>query len=237
MCTVTILPLETGIRLAANRDESPARPAALPPGIVTIGPRQALMPIDPLSGGTWIAATDAGLMFTLLNIYTGPRDPNAPTPRVSRGTLIPWLASSETLEEAFARTQELNVADLAPFRLILADRGCVADLCWTGESCTRNALTPIMGPILFTSSGLGDGLVDPPRRALFAEFFAKGADRRDRQDAYHRHSWPDRPHLSVCMRRPEARTISLTIIELEAGCLRMDYYADAPDQAVSPSFA
>jgi hypothetical protein len=51
MCTVTIIPTEHGMRRACNRDESPLRAAALPPRVVTVGKRQALMPIDPLSGG------------------------------------------------------------------------------------------------------------------------------------------------------------------------------------------
>lgn len=234
MCTVTILPLGDGIRLAANRDESPLRPTALPPRLVNVGKRQALMPIDPISGGTWIAATDAGLVFTLLNVYPGPRDPKAPTPRISRGTIIPRLLDAVSLDEAFARTKTLNAEDYAAFRLVLADRQRVADVYCTGGACQWSAPSKISGPNLFTSSGLGDSLVDPPRRALFNEFFAAGG--KDQQDAYHRHSWPDRPHLSVCMRRPEARTISLTVVEVNAD-VAMTYYPGAPDQPVVPFVA
>ncbi len=231
MCTVTIIPSEHGIRMACNRDESPLRAAALPPRVVNVGQRQALLPIDPLSGGTWIAATDAGLIFTLLNVYTAPRDPKAPTPRVSRGTIIPRLLDADTLDEAFARTRELNADDFAAFRLVLADRHRVADVYCTGGVCQRHAPSDIAGPILFTSSGLGDMLVDLPRRALFEEFFGAGQDWRGQQDAYHRHAWPERRHLSVCMWRPEAQTVSLTVVEMEGDGVRMDYFAGGPDQA------
>ncbi len=234
MCTVTILPLKSGVRLAMNRDESPLRGAALPPRSVTAGNGRALMPIDPVSGGTWIAVTDAGLILTLLNVYTAPRDPLAPTPRVSRGTIIPRLLDAENLDEAFSRTQDLDAAEYAAFRLVLADRRRVADVYCTGGACQRHAPGEISGPMLFTSSGLGDGVVDPPRRALFDEYFAAGLDRRTQQDAYHRHSWPERRHLSVCMWRPEARTISLTVVDVDAEESRMDYYAEAPDQPMIP---
>lgn len=234
MCTVTILPLDHGIRMAANRDESPLRPLALPPRIVTVGKHQALMPVDPQSGGTWIAATDAGLVFTLLNIYTAPHDRNAPPPRVSRGTIIPKLVDASTLENAFARMQHIHADDFAAFRLVLADRERCADLTCTGGACHWNEPREIVRPILFTSSGLGDGVVDPPRRALFDEFFVPVSNWRERQDAYHRHSWPERRHLSVCMLRPEARTVSLTVVEMDANEVRMDYYGEAPDQAISP---
>jgi Transport and Golgi organisation 2 len=234
MCTVTILPLEQSVRMAANRDESPLRPAALAPRVITAGDHQALMPIDPQSGGTWIAATDAGLMFTLLNVYPFPHDRSAPKPRVSRGTIIPNLCKAATLDEAFALTERLNADDYAAFRLVLADRHHVADVYCTGGKCTRNAPRRVSAPILFTSSGLGDGVVDPPRRALFDVYFAPGLEWRERQDAYHRHFWPDRRHVSVCMLRPEARTVSLTIVEIDSNAVRMNYFGNAPDQATSP---
>jgi hypothetical protein len=56
------------------------------------------------------------------------------------------------------------------------------------------------------------------------------ADLVSAQDAYHRHAWPDRLHLSVCMRRPEARTMSLTVIQTDAAQARMRYHAAPPDQ-------
>lgn len=234
MCTVTIVPTKHGIRMAANRDESPLRPAAMSPRVVTIGKRQALMPIDPQSGGTWIAATDAGLMFTLLNAYPAPHDRSAPPPRLSRGGIIPVLCESATLEEAFERTQVLDAANYAGFRLVLADEKRCADVYCTAGACKRTPPRVIESPLLFTSSGLGDGFVDPPRRALFEEWFPEADLPGERQVAFHRHSWPDRRHVSVCMWRPEARTVSLTIVELDAKEVRMDYFDDVPNPTISP---
>jgi hypothetical protein len=234
MCTVTILPLKCGLRMAANRDESPLRPAALPPRVVTVGKRQAIMPLDPQSGGTWIAATDAGLTFTLLNAYPSPHDRNAPPPRVSRGGIIPALCEAETLDEAFERTQTLNAADYAGFRLVLADHARCANVYCTGGSCKWTAPSLVAVPLLFTSSGLGDGVVDAPRRELFNEYFVDANDLHLNQNAFHRHAWPDRRHVSVCMWRPEARTVSLTIVELNEVDVRMDYVDDVPNPAISP---
>ena len=55
-------------------------------------------------------------------------------------------------------------------------------------------------------------------------------DLRAQQDAYHRHFWPDRRHLSVCMRRPDARTVSYTLVEHDGDAVRMLYHAGPPDQ-------
>jgi hypothetical protein len=245
MCTVTIIPLGNGIRLACNRDESPLRPAALPLRVVTFGKRRAMMPIDPVSGGTWIAANDAGLIVTLLNYYAAPHDRNAPAPRRSRGTIIPGLLDAATLAEAFERTGAIVGDDFADFRLVLADRDSVAEGLLDKGTLVRKPPVRIDGPLLFTSSGLGEDVVGPPRRALFEEFFAcqspsakrgaaslAGRSGSEIQDAFHRHSWPDRGHLSVCMRRPDARTVSYTVVEHDGDGVRMMYHADAPDQTV-----
>jgi hypothetical protein len=50
------------------------------------------------------------------------------------------------------------------------------------------------------------------------------------QDAFHRHRWPDQAHLSVCMSRSDARTVSYTTVEITSGHIAMRYHADAPDQ-------
>jgi hypothetical protein len=192
------------------------------------------MPIDPLSGGTWIAASDAGLILTLLNVYETPFAGAIPKPRPSRGAIIPQLLDAATLAEAFERTKTLDVSDLPAFRLLLADPVAYAEFYFTGKTSVRTGPTPRQGPLLFTSSGLGDALVDPPRRALFNEVVTENSEWRDKQDAFHRHSWPDRRHLSVCMSRPEARTVSYTVVELEEISVRMIYHPEAPDQPAQP---
>ena len=67
MCTVTIVPLADGFRLMCNRDEQHTRPAAQPPSWVHTSGTDALMPIDPQGGGSWIAVTGDGFTVTLLN--------------------------------------------------------------------------------------------------------------------------------------------------------------------------
>src|SRR5206468_9651830 len=87
MCTVTVIRLphdparagggrsapgwggrpRGGIRVASNRDELRSRAPGLAPEVRGFGSRRAMMPIDPVSGGTWIAVNDAGLAMTLLN--------------------------------------------------------------------------------------------------------------------------------------------------------------------------
>src|SRR5262249_30651056 len=146
------------------------RPAALPPVRLRCGARWAVHPIDPVGGGTWVAVNDAGLALALLNVTARPGGatvvpPAEPAP--SRGTIIPALLSCGDLSAAVAAAAALDTTPLPPFRLVLADRGEVAEL----RSCDgRPRLVrrgPLSAPCLFTSSGLGDRLVEGPRRRLF----------------------------------------------------------------------
>jgi hypothetical protein len=243
MCTVTIVTGSdcegdgphhgTGgrVRLACNRDELRTRPLAYPPVIRKFGDRLAIMPIDPVSGGTWIAVNDAGFAATLLNVNTQPRSGPWRTAR-SRGVIIPALLQHESATsalEALEQVQRLDPGDFGPFRLVLLDESSVAEVRSDGANLVSD-WAPLTQPLLFTSSGLGDQLVEGPRRGLFDALFADAAEPAEVQDRFHRHSWPDRLHLSVCMSRREAHTVNHTVVEIGGPFVRMTYVPHAPDR-------
>ncbi|MCI0682433.1 MAG: NRDE family protein [Gemmataceae bacterium] len=245
MCTVTLIPLgagrAAGLRIACNRDESRQRPAALSPQLRRFGHRSALLPVDPASDGTWIAANDAGLAMVLLNLNMGPAGA-APRPaRPSRGTIIPSLLHCDDLHSAVRLACRLADQPLAPFRLVLANRTEMIEVAAAPMAGARGPWRLVerprlAGPVLLTSSGLGDDLVEGPRRQLFEEWFPIEPSLSEeaiaaRQDGFHRHSWPDRQHLSVCMRRADACTVSCTIIELRPQIAVMTYRPQPPDEA------
>lgn len=141
------------------------------------------------------------------------------------------LLTCGDVREAVSQAAELTARDFPPFRLVLADEWAVASIYSDGvtlrvEAPAEHSST---GAVLFTSSGLGDALVEPPRRALFDKMFAQGNELTRAQDEFHRHVWPDQPQLSVCMRRSEARTVSHTLVEVHPRRVWMRYHADAPD--------
>jgi hypothetical protein len=228
VCTVTVIWAAGTVRLACNRDEQLARPPALPPQIRRAGGRRAAFPTDPAGGGTWVAVSDAGLAMVLLNVNEGEKQERLP-PR-SRGAIIPALLPAENLATAARQALALEPAGYAPFRLVLVDRRELAEVRSDGKSLRLLRRAGLGEPALFTSSGLGDALVEGPRRRLFEEVFARAGSPFAQQDAYHRHSWPDRPHLSVCMNRPGARTVSRTVVTLAPGRASLAYHPDAPDR-------
>ncbi len=240
MCTVSIvaLPADSAAadflpyRMACNRDESPARPPAEPPTIERFGRRQAILPRDPSGGGTWIAANDAGLTLTLLNHNLPPDRAPAPQPGWhSRGAIIPLLLGCDSAAAALAALDLFQPGDTAPFRLVMLDgrqRGlAVSDGRTLHRTCTQSS-----EPIVFASSGLGDERVAEPRETLFARQVAglDPAAHPAAQDAFHRHSWPDARHLSVCMWRPDARTVSCTIVAVTGERVTLRYLPVPPDQ-------
>jgi hypothetical protein len=242
MCTVTLIAVGPSLRMACNRDELRTRPAALPAQARRFGRRAAILPIDPVSDGTWVAVNDAGVAMTLLNTYAGPaverRGPDAAEPGEpstrralsSRGRIIPSLLHCDAAARAAALVDELRAADYPPFRLVLVDGHDVIAIDSDGAALSRRDESTRNLPLLFTSSGLGDALVEPPRRALFAEMFSAARQAPAVQDAFHRHSWPDRSYLSVCMRRDAARTVSHTVIEIGPEHVSLTYCPRAPDE-------
>lgn len=226
MCTLSAIPTPDGVRVAINRDESPARPAAIPPRVVGVRGTSVLMPIDPVSGGTWIAGTSRGLVFALLNSNPGT-DP-APAIRAasrSRGEIIPALADAADSATATRRAMAMDTSRFPPFRLVIVDPQVTRVV--TSPGYGRAAFCrefPSNEPFMLASSGLGDDLVEPPRRGLFHDLLAAGAGHwRRSQDEFHAHRWGDRLHLSVNMERAGARTVSRAVVLLRPDSIVIEY--------------
>jgi hypothetical protein len=225
VCTVSVIPMPRshggGFRVACNRDERTTRPAARPPERFTFGERSALMPADPVGGGTWIGVNDSGLTMALLNVNhnRGGGVPTATPPKRSRGLIIPSLLSCSDVPSAVAEfARVVQVAEHESFRLVMIDRNGCIEITSDGRQVDVRR-RPFVTPLLFTSSGLGDELVRGPRERLFAEKVVAPLWRADTdisavQDSYHAHRWPGREHLSVNMRRADARTVSYTVTTL-----------------------
>ena len=246
MCTVTIVRCRPGdeanpsYRLLCNRDELRTRPPADPPIITSVGPRKAIHPVDPVAGGTWIAVNDAGLTLTILN--RNPRHASSPKAAdgfTSRGRIIPTLLDCATIADLHDALPRLDAFRFTPYRFVATDGHEVLEVvdeaAGRGRSVQRS---PLDEPMLFTSSGLGDHLVEPPRRALFEQWFAPVPTDDPQQHLlktqhlFHHHFWLDRRHLSVCMSRPDAMTVSLTRVDVSPTRVSLRYHGSPPIEPV-----
>lgn len=234
MCTATIIPAEGGgFRVVMNRDELRSRPRALRPAAIDLDSGvRAAWPTDALAGGTWVAASDRGLVLGLLNGNPRPYPalPDEAT-LVSRGMLIPGLISAPGPRQAMADLRAMDLSRIAPFRLVAVGQGLIADAVW--DARRLRIARREMRPMCYVSSGLGDVLV-APRLRLFKRWIARFGVSSQAQDAFHEHRWPRRPEVSVMMERDEARTVSVTSIEVrEDGSARMRYRDDSGSCAIS----
>lgn len=249
MCTVSIITLDetdsvfgSGFRVVCNRDESRRRPPAAHPKWRDIGagPGRAIWPMDLEAGGTWIAASQTGLVLCLLNLNPEPPvELRGPAHIRSRGLVIPHLLGAKSLAACAGELARMPLRHYAPFRLIgveMASEGRIAGPPVLEARWDRTQLSVAWHPELplcFVSSGLGDARV-VPRLGLFEELVAEPGPSADRQDEFHRHVWPERTELSVLMSRAEARTVSITTLEVRWGekspCVEMTY-EPVPDTA------
>jgi hypothetical protein len=182
------------------------------------GRRLAAFPVDPVGGGTWIGVNDAGGVVAVLSRTAGaspPRTPEIPaTTRRSRGLIVRALLVCDSAAHVVEACMEIDAASFAPFRIVAVDRAAVGVVTSDGVSMHPD-VSAISGPAVFTSSSLGDALVEGPRRRLFERLVLRAEDAPlDAQARYHRHQWRSKPHLSVCMAREDAATVSRTTVDV-----------------------
>jgi Transport and Golgi organisation 2 len=218
MCTVSVVPSPDGstLRVLMNRDERRLRPVAHPPAAHQTRTGHALWPTDPEGGGTWIAVTDAGLALLMLNVDGTRRLPQL----LSRGVLIPALASLRSIEELLRVWPQLDVTAFAPFRLLAVSREQLA-VCATGRRAPM--LVSADRPRVYASSALGDAEAESARGELFGRLLRTAEDAWSAQTRFHQHAWPDRRDVSVMMSRVDACTVSQTEVLLTKTAVSLAY--------------
>jgi len=222
MCTVSIVPATDGCRVVCNRDERHTRPVARPPRAWPTEVSWATYPQDPVSGGTWIGVNDDGLVVALLN-RAATQDESRLSPP-SRGSIVPTLLGCVSIAQAVNAYHTLDVQRFEPFRIVMAHRSIVAVI--SDDPLRPPAeLFPLVKPVMFTSSSLGDAVVAAPRRRLFEQLVLADDDWLRGQFRFHRHQWTRRREISVHMTREDAATVSRTTIHVTSRAIDVDYEA------------
>jgi transport and Golgi organization protein 2 len=232
MCTVSIVPTVDGCRVICNRDERRTRAAGRPPRVRPTEKSWAAYPEDPVSGGTWIGVNHDGMVVALLNRTAPPA-----TRRValrSRGTIVPMLLSCASIAQAMEAYEALDARAFEPFRLVMVQRAAVA----VADPTYRATPTaPLISPVMFTSSSLGDALVEAPRRRLFERLVLAADDWLHGQARFHRHRWTSRPEISIHMAREDAATVSRTTIDVTSSAIDLAYESLPGQLATAPAAA
>lgn len=209
MCTVSWLVDNNTYHVFFNRDEQRSRSMALSPQQFTINSTEALMPIDPDGNGTWISTNEFGLSLCLLNYYQGIKPQG---PLISRGLLVKALSAKKTIQEAHQALLQSKLNDYASFSLLAFGYDVHGQFVqqtwqWSGEQLTQIQLN---SP--FTSSSVEFEQVSTSRLALANQMPMKNVVDLAR---YHQSHQPDKSHLSACMHRTDAKSVSLSHIHVD----------------------
>jgi len=114
-------------------------------------------------------------------------------------------------------------ATFAPFTLLILYRDRYAITTFDGVALELQTAL-LRGPLMLTSSSIGDQIVDGPRRRLFRRLVVQ---RRRRawvgQSRFHLHQSRGSRHLSVRMSRDDASTVSVSLLTVARSRARLDY--------------
>ena len=228
MCTTSWAATTDGYVLWFNRDERRERPPARPPRVWRGAGTPFVAPVDGLAGGTWLAVNARGVTVCLLNLYLGPPAawppaPDRPRPP-SRGHLVADLAALPDVASIMSALPPERAAVFAPFTLVALDpRGRPTRADWDGARLQWRRGADV-DPFV-SSSGFDPDRVLEARAAAFgrAHAAARDGDARDWREDFQRGHDPARGPLSVCMHRPEARTVSLSQVTVGAASVALRY--------------
>ena len=226
MCTATWIQDADGYSLYFNRDELRNRQQALPPQGHTLDGVRYLAPTDRDAGGTWIAVNEHGLSLALLNDYSA-KMPQPSDQFTSRGHLVTGLARAVDLETLKDHWLEIDLERFRPFNLLaLAPKQTPRLFSWNGSQEQVHD-SPAYPPLC--SSSFDEPGAARARKELLDEYSARtDLDSRKRLLRYHQSHAPERGPYSVCMHRPDAVTVSLTLVEVDPAGVSMAYADGSP---------
>ncbi len=119
MCTILLayrVAKDWPVIIGNNRDELFAR-SAIPPRVFTNGgSNRWIAPIDEMSGGSWWACNQSGLLVFLTNRWNALPPDNA---KISRGHLVYDLIQNDSLSAARQWLLTVDLARYNPFNLLV----------------------------------------------------------------------------------------------------------------------
>jgi hypothetical protein len=234
MCTVSWCHSPHGLDLLFSRDESLERPMAEPPVVDRYEGLSTVMPIDPLGGGTWIAANDRGMAVMTLNDYRYASRVS-PGDAQSRGLLVRRLSQMSNAAQVRKYLFRETLKYFPPFLLLAFERERASPTHWAWNGETLRESTFRGGSCISTSSWL-PRLVPGLRRLLIRRALGHGQPDQafSKLLSLHRNIDPCLPpRLAVAMRREGRETVSLTHLRVGKSEVIMRYWPGHPSESYS----
>ncbi|MDE1464884.1 NRDE family protein [Spartinivicinus poritis] len=250
MCTISWLVHSDHYEVFFNRDEQKSRAAALPPQLINHSPTLSLMPIDPVGGGSWLAATEYGQIIALLNLYQADIG-EVSSEQQSRGLLVHQLASFTDWQAQQHWLKQLDYHLYRPFSLFIFTP------IWHSQSQLKQLLVHQFDwdnqtfqqqqpeHPFFSSSSVATQTVLANRLACYEALRTSSNTSTSAQNEscaltsqdllqLHRSHQPKASAYSICMHREDAQTVSFSHIKVNPLYTEFDYYPDSPCQPHEP---
>ena len=215
---------DDGYELFFNRDEQLSRRRAKLPAIHKNETVDYISPTDSDAGGTWIAVNQYGITVCLLNHYQFEQISTYKN-WISRGEIVRSFALTSDLSSAEQEFGDLSLDDYRAFRMFMIDpQGNNRLFVWDGHSARieSNVTTPK------SSSSVDSKNVKKKRKDLFRDLNLIESKDAKKFIAYHASHLPSRSKDSVCMHREDAKTVSLSHINVTDKGIEFAYADGSP---------
>jgi hypothetical protein len=236
MCTVSWVQTPEGYHLLCNRDEKRSRAVALPPSIQARGWVRFIAPVDPDSGGTWIAVNEFGVSACVLNGANLTCPPplmsksSNKIPR-SRGLLVREVVWANSTDECILWMNQLDLTPFAPFTVAFLEPDKPAAIAeWNGEDTTIVRSGDSYMP-LTSSSFDPEGVRKTRLNELAGRVSACGRIDHAVLHAFHSSHGERADAYSPCMHREDAETVSFSWVIVTRDEIRFLYSPAAPCKA------
>jgi hypothetical protein len=184
-----------------------------------------LYPSEP-NGGTWIALTEKGVSFALINWYS--LQDRTKTHAISRGIVIPSVASKESPDFVKVALSKLPLSQVNPFRLvgIFPSSQEITEWRWDLKRLTRKRHK--WRSQQWISSGFDELQAQRERGRTFRqELQQKSAGTVRWLRRLHSSHTPHPGPFSTCMHRADAATVSYTQIVVSDRKAEMQYVVNS----------
>ncbi len=224
MCSVTLFKSETGYRVFMNRDERHDRTPERAPQRLDAA-HDITCPIDPQSGGTWIAHNAKGYWGCILNGYAEAEGEPSHASQ-SRGIILPELLKTKNPLQA---APQYDPSPYASFTLLIGSPSEHHLFSWDGKNYKKREFHALQNEnmFFFTSSSWKQSEVIEVRKSIF-ETWAEAPSFTDQSiPSLHYSTEPD-AQSAIMMHRSYSRTKSITSIEVKKDNCKMSYQRITP---------
>ncbi len=174
------------------------------------GHKSIYYPLDPDSGGSWIALADTGRVVCLLNGGFESFISNPPY-RMSRGQVV---LDAVNAEDSNLYVENFDFDGIAPFTLLIYEKEYFIELIWDGQEKHISPL-PVDQPQIWSSATLYPPHVRAWRKSLFEKWLNE-TNSYDRESIirFHQLTNGDPDNDFIMNRNDAVKTLSITNIIL-----------------------